>query len=151
MDLDKVVEKPPMYGFRGVSSDEQSSGDPPAYRRRIGRLNRLWIDRRGLASPPRELDGPSMISSDRWKYDQDSDDEGEQPIYELDPYATTALKFRASVPLPLAVLRGKPSLDQLVTARPGLQPPPPPQVLPPASQPPPSQQAAPHQQPRAAS
>ncbi|KAB5550995.1 EPL1-like protein [Coniochaeta sp. 2T2.1] len=145
MDLDKVVEKPPMYGFRGVAHDEKSSADPPAYRRRIGRLNRLWIDRRGLASPPWEPDRPGMMSSDRWKYDQDSDDEGEQPIYEVDPFDTRALKFRASVPLPLAVLRGKPSLDQLVTARPGLQPPPPPQVLPPASQ-----QAA-SQQPRPAS
>ncbi|KAH8908803.1 hypothetical protein BR93DRAFT_944280 [Coniochaeta sp. PMI_546] len=124
MDLDKV-EKAPMYGFRGVAHDEKSSVDPPAYRRRIGRLNRLWIDRRGLASPPRELNEPDMLSSDRWKYDQDSEDEGEQPVYEVDPFDTRALKFRASVPLPINVLRGaKPQLDQIVTTRPSAQPPP---------------------------
>jgi enhancer of polycomb-like protein len=136
MDLDKV-EKPPMYGFRGVAHDEKSSADPPAYRRRIGRLNRLWIDRRGLASPPREPNEPDMLSSDRWKYDQDSEDDGEQPVYEVDPFDTRALKFRASVPLPISALRGgKPQLDQIVTSRPGLQPPPQqvaPQQPPPAS------------------
>lgn len=127
MDLDKV-EKPPMYGFRGVAHDENSSAEPPAYRRRIGRLNRLWIDRRGLASPPRE---PDMLSSDRWKYDQDSEDEGEQPVYEVDPFDTRALKFRASVPLNVNALRGvKPQLDGAPPPRPGLQPP--------------HQQAAPH-------
>jgi enhancer of polycomb-like protein len=120
LDLDKV-EKPPMYGFRGVSHDENPAAEPPAYRRRIGRLNRLWIDRRGLASPPCEID---MLSSDRWKYDQDSEDEGEQPVYEVDPFDTRALKFRASVPLPLAVLRApKPNLDIVPPVRPGLQPP----------------------------
>ncbi len=136
MDLDKV-EKAPMYGFRGVAHDEKSSADPPAYRRRIGRLNRLWIDRRGLASPPREPNEPDMLSSDRWKYDQDSEDEGEQPVYEVDPFDTRALKFRASVPLPITALRaGKPQLDQIVTSRLGLQPPPQqvaPQQPPPAS------------------
>ncbi|OIW29842.1 hypothetical protein CONLIGDRAFT_631918 [Coniochaeta ligniaria NRRL 30616] len=137
MDLDKV-EKAPMYGFRGVAHDEVSSADPPVYRRRIGRLNRLWIDRRGLASPPREPNEPDMLSSDRWKYDQDSEDEGAQPVYEVDPFDTRALKFRASVPLPISVLRGsKPQLDQLVTSnRQGLQPPPlqvAPQQLPPAA------------------
>jgi enhancer of polycomb-like protein len=134
MDLD-TVEKVPMYGFRGVAHDEKSSVDPPAYRRRIGRLNRLWIDRRGLASPPREPVESGVQSSDRWKYDQDSDDEGEQPVYELDPFDTRALKFRASVPLPY--LRGKPQMPELVTSfrQQGLQPPPPPQQVAPQQPP----------------
>ena len=140
MDLDKV-EKPPMYGFRGVSHEENSAAEPPAYRRRIGRLNRLWIDRRGLASPPREVD---MVSSDRWKYDQDSEDEGEQPVYEVDPFDTRALKFRASVPLPLAVLRSaKPQLEIAPPIRPGLQPPPQHQQAAPSSQQMAPQQPAP--------
>lgn len=142
MDLNEV-EKAPMFGFRGVVHDEKSSADPPAYRRRIGRLNRLWIDRRGLASPPREPSESGMLSSDRWKYDQDSDDEGEQPVYEVDPFDTRALKFRASVPLPLQVLRGKP-LPEIVTSfrQQGLQAPslpsqqiPPQQVLQQVAQP----------------
>lgn len=138
MDLDKV-ERPPMYGFRGVAHDENTSAEPPAYRRRIGRLNRLWIDRRGLASPPREAD---MLSSDRWKYDQDSEDEGEQPVYEVDPFDTRALKFRASVPLNLNALRGaKPQLDIVPPARLGLLQLAPQQVVPPSS----SQQLAPQQ------
>lgn len=142
MDLDKV-EKAPMYGFRGVAHDETSSADPPAFRRRFGRLNRLWIDRRGLASPPRESSDSGMLSSDRWKYDQDSDDEGEQPIYEVDPFDTRALKFRASVPLPIAQLRGKPQVPDIITARQGLQAPPQ-QVVPQ-----PAQQVAPLQPPPA--
>tara|TARA_R110002060_G_scaffold44129_2_gene55570 strand:+ start:802 stop:1092 length:291 start_codon:yes stop_codon:yes gene_type:complete len=36
--------------------------------------------------------------SDRWKYDHDDDDE--QPVYEVDPYDTKALRFRATIPFP---------------------------------------------------
>ncbi|KAL2753875.1 hypothetical protein ACRALDRAFT_1062853 [Sodiomyces alcalophilus JCM 7366] len=64
----------------------------PAFRRRIGRLNRLWIDRRGITTPPRD-----DAISDRWKYDDDDDDD--QPVYEIDPFDTRALKFRATIPL----------------------------------------------------
>ncbi|KAK4670495.1 Enhancer of polycomb-like protein 1 [Podospora pseudopauciseta] len=101
MELDKP-EKPrdfgPLLKFRGVAPDEESRANPPSYRRRIGRLNRLWIDRRGLASPPREV---SAEQYDRWKYDQSSDDEDEPEVYEVDPFDTRALKFRASVPPPV--------------------------------------------------
>jgi len=97
MDLDKPQKLQPVFKFRGVSPDEKSMENPPSYRRRVGRLNRLWIDRRGLASPPREDTG---AYSDRWKYDQSSDDEDEPPVYEVDPFDVMALKFRSSVPLP---------------------------------------------------
>jgi enhancer of polycomb-like protein len=107
MDLDKP-ERPQdalmpqnpqaFFKFRGVARDEESRKNPPAYRRRIGRLQRLWIDRRGMASPPREARAEVL---DRWKYDQSSDDEEDPPTYEADPFDTNALRFRASIPLPL--------------------------------------------------
>ncbi|KAK4127491.1 EPL1-like protein [Parathielavia appendiculata] len=97
MDLDKPQDPQPLLTFRGVARDEESRKNPPAYRRRIGRLNRLWIDRRGMASPPRDVSAEVL---DRWKYDQSSDDEEEPPVYEVDPFDTSALRFRASIPLP---------------------------------------------------
>jgi enhancer of polycomb-like protein len=97
MDIDKPQDPQPVFNFRGVAQDEQSKENPPAYRRRIGRLGRLWIDRRGLASPPHDVSAEVL---DRWKYDQSSDDEEEPPAYEVDPFDTHALKFRASIPLP---------------------------------------------------
>jgi len=130
MDLDKpdkVPDKepnkaPPVFAFRGLPQDDKDSSNAPAFRRRIGRLNRLWIDRRGLASPSRE---PGERYSDRWKYDQPSDDEDEQPVYEVDPFDTRALKFRASIPLSNYFMnRGKPVPPELVTsARQALQAP----------------------------
>ncbi|SPQ21248.1 743c1d74-c484-48ec-b04b-76de05b460f4 [Thermothielavioides terrestris] len=77
MELDKPHPLQSVFKFRGVARDEQSRENPPLYRRRIGRLNRLWIDRRGLASPPRDVDAEVL---DRWKYDQSSDDEDDRPI-----------------------------------------------------------------------
>ncbi|KAK4104835.1 EPL1-like protein [Parathielavia hyrcaniae] len=97
MDLDKPQDAHPLLKFRGVARDEESRKNPPAYRRRIGRLNRLWIDRRGMVSPPRDVSAEVL---DRWKYDQSSDDEEEPPVYEVDPFDTSALRFRASIPLP---------------------------------------------------
>lgn len=97
MDLDKPQNPQPLFKFRGVVQDEQPRENPPLYRRRIGRLNRLWIDRRGLATPPGEVSAEVL---DRWKYDQSSDDEDDPPVYEVDPFDTRALKFRASIPLP---------------------------------------------------
>ena len=97
MDLDKPQNPQPVFKFRGVARDDESRENPPAYRRRIGRLNRLWIDRRGLASPPREV---SAEVADRWKYDQSSDDEDEPAVFDVDPFDIRALRFRASIPLP---------------------------------------------------
>jgi enhancer of polycomb-like protein len=63
----------------------------PAYRLRVGRLNRQWVDRRNAPSAPKALD--SWVA-DRFKYDQDDDDE--EPIYRSDPHSTDALIFRVS-------------------------------------------------------
>lgn len=77
----------------GSPSDELELIGKSAFRRRIGRLNRLWIDRRGIPSYPKEIDERTC---DRWKYDQDDDDE--PPIFEIDPYDIRAIKFRATIP-----------------------------------------------------
>ncbi|KDN62512.1 hypothetical protein CSUB01_01043 [Colletotrichum sublineola] len=99
MDVDDETE--PFVDRRNMSvfqftagGKEKPSSSQPAFRRRIGRLGRLWIDRRGMTTPPR-MEGEEY--TDRWKYDQD--DEDETPVYEVDPYDTRALKFRATIPL----------------------------------------------------
>jgi len=95
-----ALEKPEPMTFRYSSPPEEDEPrGQPAYRRRIGRCGRLWIDRRGMSSAAR---GGDEIVADRWKYDQDDDDE--QPIYEMDPYDTKSLRFRATIPLPTHLL-----------------------------------------------
>jgi enhancer of polycomb-like protein len=86
--------EPVVARYNSPLEEEEARHGQPAYRRRIGRGGRLWIDRRGMSSS-QALDS---ITSDRWKYDQDDDDE--QPVYEVDPWETKALKFRASIPFP---------------------------------------------------
>lgn len=105
MDVDKP--RAPVFQFKaGGQSTEPLQTSQPAFRRRIGRLSRLWIDRRGMATPPRaEMDG----QSDRWKYDSDSDDE-EPHVYEVDPFDTRALKFRSTIALNPYVFRGRMSV-----------------------------------------
>jgi enhancer of polycomb-like protein len=94
MDLDQP-EQAALVRFQGLAEDdEEYCPVPREYRRRIGRLNRLWIDRRDIKKPAPE---PSFGGSDRWKYDQDSDDD--ELVCEVDPYDIRALKFRASIPL----------------------------------------------------
>lgn len=91
-----IQEKPEPFTFRYSSPPEEDQPQgQPAYRRRIGRNGRLWIDRRGMSSAPKGID---ESRSDRWKYDQDDDDE--QPVFEMDPYDTKALRFRATIPFP---------------------------------------------------
>ena len=88
-------EKPEPFTFRYSSPPEEDRPQgQPSYRRRIGRNGRLWIDRRGMSSAPQE----DASGSDRWKYDRDDDDE--QEVYEMDPYDTKALRFRATIPFP---------------------------------------------------
>ncbi|KAL2067849.1 hypothetical protein VTL71DRAFT_15947 [Oculimacula yallundae] len=88
-------EKQESFSFRYDSPPEEDEPrGQPAYRRRIGRGGRLWIDRRGMTAPQKNVD---TEMSDRWKYDQDDDDE--QPMYEMDPYDTKALRFRATIPM----------------------------------------------------
>ncbi|KAM0435117.1 hypothetical protein ACHAPT_003206 [Fusarium lateritium] len=103
MQLDK--HEPPVFQFSAGSS-ELPRNSQPAFRRRIGRLNRLWIDRRGMVTPPREM---SEEQSDRWRYDSDSDDD-EPPVYEVDPFDTRALKFRATIPLNPYMFRPRPAV-----------------------------------------
>lgn len=125
MELDET-EFSPVFHFQGALPQSDKSPVPDhRFRRRIGRLNRLWIDRRKtIASPPSEpaiqdaryptnMDVDAV--TDRWKYDQD-DSEDEPEMYEIDPYSIRALKFRASLPItlpyPLRRLDGQASVAQ---------------------------------------
>jgi enhancer of polycomb-like protein len=101
MQLDQPAP-PAIFQFRGLGESDVRMTLAPSFRRRIGRLNRTWIDRRGLASPRCDSTGDV---SDRWKYDRDSDDDEDPPIYEVDPFDTRALRFRASIPLTQSLVR----------------------------------------------
>jgi enhancer of polycomb-like protein len=115
MDVDEEapemmqVDKPEHAVFQfsaGSAQGEPLHLNQPAFRRRIGRLNRLWIDRRGLSVSKRtEPDD----QSDRWKYDSDDEDD-EPPVYEVDPFDTRALRFRSTIPLNPYVFRGRPPI-----------------------------------------
>lgn len=95
MDLDEEFPSSAVFHFKGVPIEDDEPPQMVAYRRRIGRLNRLWIDRR----PMKTVETPrDKAASDRWKYDQD-DSEDEQSVYEVDPYDTRCIRFRASIPL----------------------------------------------------
>ncbi|KUI57899.1 Enhancer of polycomb-like protein 1 [Cytospora mali] len=94
MDLDDGVPSA-LFHFKGAPVEEDHPPQMVAYRRRIGRLNRLWIDRRPMKAV---VSAKDKAESDRWKYDQD-DSEDEQPVYEVDPYDTRCIRFRASIPL----------------------------------------------------
>jgi enhancer of polycomb-like protein len=94
MEVDKP--NPPIFHFKAGGAGVHSHTHQPAFRRRIGRLNRLWIDRRGLQTPPPRRESNEYC--DRWAYDSDSD-EDEPPVYEVDPFDARALKFRSTIPL----------------------------------------------------
>ena len=67
----------------------------PSFRRRYGRGGRLWIDRRGMRLPPKEhLACPGV---DRFKYDDDEEEEDETPVYFIDPFDTKSMQFRAKL------------------------------------------------------
>ncbi|KAG4034060.1 hypothetical protein MFRU_003g00360 [Monilinia fructicola] len=76
--------------------EEDDHRTQPAYRRRIGRGGRLWIDRRGMSTAASK---GTEKKDDRWKYDQDDDEDDGQPVYEVDPYDTNPLRFRSTIPL----------------------------------------------------
>jgi enhancer of polycomb-like protein len=117
--------------FRYDSPEEDDNRSRPAYRRRIGRGGRLWIDRRGMSSSVKTLD--DEIRADRYKFDEDDDDE--QPVYEMDPYDTRALKFRATIPFPAHLAQNSRRVEP---SRPTVQSPPnsrPPAAAAAASQP----------------
>lgn len=83
------------FAMARFSADEVSYTAQPSYRKRIGRSGRLWIDRRGMKSSSFENVSEDIVN--RWKYDSDDDDE--PPVYEVDPYDTRALKYRANIPI----------------------------------------------------
>lgn len=90
-------DKPDVVTVRySTPPDEDDRRAQPAYRRRIGRGGRLWIDRRGMSTAANK---GAETKSDRWKYDQDDDDNNDQPVYEVDPYDTNPLRFRSTIPL----------------------------------------------------
>lgn len=122
MDLDEPEPVPgpgPLLRFQGLAEDdEEYCPAPKEYRRRIGRLNRLWIDRREIKKPRPD---PSAGASDRWKYDDDSEDDDE-PVYEVDPYDIRALKFRASIPFGIPTHLGRRGDAQNGTVGNGISP-----------------------------
>lgn len=94
MDLDDGIPSA-VFQFKGAPADENNPPQMMAYRRRFGRLNRMWIDRR----PQKSAQSPQASpDTDRWKYDQDESDD-DQSVYEVDPYDTTCIRFRATIPL----------------------------------------------------
>lgn len=118
MDIDEEVQESTqvvnphlgsVFQFKaGGASSEQLQANQPSFRRRIGRLSRLWIDRRGMSTSHKSENNEN---SDRWKYDSDdSDDDVEPLVYEVDPYDTPALKFRATIPLSSYLFRGRPAV-----------------------------------------
>lgn len=93
------------FKYGSVKPEDGDSVQPRGFRRRVGRNGLLWIDRRGLPSTQAvvsEDDGDESSKDDffldRWKYDEDSDEE--QPVFHKDPYGTSALRFRSTIPVP---------------------------------------------------
>ena len=66
----------------------------PSFRRRFGRGGRLMIDRRGMHVRPAE--GLDDVLVDRFKFDHDDGDD-ETPIYEIDPFDMSRIRFRAHI------------------------------------------------------
>ncbi|KAI1169272.1 enhancer of polycomb-like-domain-containing protein [Nemania serpens] len=116
MEMDETPPAPEKsiapFTFKAASLDDSDQEEMPSFRRRVGRLGRLFIDRRpgksrtGLNSPARE---PSSAHSDRWKYDDDDDDD-EPPVYKIDTNSLRQMKFRSTIPLPTLLVR-RPGLD----------------------------------------
>ncbi|KAI0490771.1 enhancer of polycomb-like-domain-containing protein [Xylaria cf. heliscus] len=116
MEIDETPPAPEKsmapFIFKAASLEDSDEEDMPSFRRRVGRLGRLFIDRRpgklrtGLSSPARES---SSLQSDRWKYDDDDDDD-EPPVYKIDTNSLRQMKFRSTIPPPTGLLR-RPGLD----------------------------------------
>ncbi|KAI0434663.1 enhancer of polycomb-like-domain-containing protein [Xylaria sp. FL1042] len=116
MDIDETPPAPEKstepFVFKAASIEDSDEEEMPSFRRRVGRLGRLFIDRRpgksrsGLSSPSLES---STLQSDRWKYDDDDDDD-EPPVYKIDTNSLRQMKFRSTIPPPASLLR-RPGLD----------------------------------------
>lgn len=99
-DQTEVVPLGAMDGY----DEDSDHAETYKWRRRVGRNNRQWLDRRpvrtGLKSPPHE---PDSTQSDRWKYDQDSEDEDNPPVYEVDEFSQEQMRYRAMmIPYPIS-------------------------------------------------
>lgn len=115
MDLDEAAPAE-VFHFKGTPFYDD---DPPkiAFRRRVGRLNRLWIDRRSRGKTPPVVDQ----DSDRWRYDRD-DSEDERSVYEIDPHEIRCIRFRATIPLTFREVRIPPRAPAtLIQAQNGAQ------------------------------
>ncbi|KAL9102900.1 MAG: hypothetical protein Q9163_001992 [Psora crenata] len=66
----------------------------PSFRRRIGRGGRLFIDRRGLRIPAKDMREEHV--AERYRYDED-DDEEEVPTYYYDPFDSESMRFRSNL------------------------------------------------------
>ena len=70
----------------------------PSFRRRYGRGGRLWIDRRGMRLPSKQVTSPP--GSDWYRFgddDGDDDDEDEVHVYFHDPFDAESMQFRAKL------------------------------------------------------
>lgn len=76
--------------------------DPRFFRRRVGRLGVVYLDRAPIKPP--DLSHLDERIRSRWKFDADDDEELAdvdglgRPVWQVDPYDTRALKFRATIP-----------------------------------------------------
>ncbi|KAI1505894.1 histone acetyltransferase complex component Epl1 [Biscogniauxia marginata] len=130
------------FVFKGATPDDSDQEEMPKFRRRVGRLGRLFIDRRparsGLKSPPREAD---LMQSDRWKYDQDDSDDEQPYKIRVDSNSLRQMKFRSTIPPPPLLFRrqgmdapqlqggaNRPALPQAQAPSAPLQPQPQPQA-----------------------
>ena len=76
-------------------SPNSPNKDQPAFRRRIGRGGRILIDRRGM-QPQSKTVTDSKIA-ERFRYDDDGDDDDEHFTYTLDPYDISSMRYRAAI------------------------------------------------------
>ena len=69
----------------------------PSFRRRYGRGGRLWIDRRGMRLPSKQVISPPISDGCRFDDGDDDDDEDEVPVYFHDPFDAESMQFRAKL------------------------------------------------------
>ena len=67
----------------------------PAFRRRVGRGGRMMIDRRGMRLQSKEGLDPVLL--ERFKFDQDEDDEDDASTYLTDPCDINNMRYRAAI------------------------------------------------------
>lgn len=97
-------------GAKDRYDEDSDHAETYKWRRRVGRNNRQWLDRRpvriGLESPPHE---PDSTQSDRWKYDQDSEEEDDPPVYEVDEFSQEQMRYRSmKIPYPVPFFTRRP-------------------------------------------